>query len=440
MTVRRVEDVPAEQAFLGSLLVRPSVVAAAGAQITPVMMSRDAHRVIYQAILEVGVGADTVTVCHWLTQAGKLEDVGGSTYIVSLPNMTPAAENWEFYAEVIRETYLQRCLQSLAPKLQVLAQSKPAEAFVEIRAQLREIEKSLPQRPRVVALEDCVPAVWDDIERRASNEDLPGIPYGFPTIDRATGGQYPGEFVLVTGITGTGKSAVVLHLWERAGRRGPALLCSNEMRVLQNVQRVLARRARVDVTNLRNPRALTLDEEQRLSRAMGEVTELRNRYFLSDATFTVDMIRAAVEDVRERAGSIAWVAIDWLQLLRGDHARGREGRVAELDGIVQEIQELAAAYAVPVVVVSQYDKVASRTGDLSPLGSRGSGMIAYAASVAIAIEYDDDNQTALQRNGRLVITKSRMGPRVEEPVIFEGAFVNFRPRDVRHAEPAWQSP
>ncbi len=437
--MRSLEDVAAEQAFLGALLMDASRVAAARARVTPAMLSRDQHRMIYEAILDLGDAANLVTVSRRIDQAGKLDDVGGASYIASLPNATPAAMYWDTYADVICETYQQRRIQALAPEVEALASEKPADALAKIRSIVRDIEKSVPQRSRVVALEDRLPGVWEDIQTRAAHEDVPGIPYGFPKLDRATGGMMPGEFILVNGVTGTGKSALLQHFWERAGRRGPALVCTNEMVVLQYAQRELARRARVDVMNLRHPRYLTQDEEQRLSRAMGEVGGVRNRYFIAEGMFTVDAIRAAIEDVRDRAGGCVWVGIDWLQLLRGDR-RARDGRTAELDAIVQEIQELAVTYAVPTVVVSQYDKMSSRAGDLSPLGSRGSGMIAYAASVSVAVQYDDEDETALQRAGRIVITKSRMGPRVEERVLFEGAFVTFRPLDIRHAEPVWQSP
>ena len=74
---------------------------------------RDAHRAIYAAILELferGEPADLVTMTDRLGQTGKLEALGGATYLASLPNTVPTALNAEHYAAIVAEKATLRAL------------------------------------------------------------------------------------------------------------------------------------------------------------------------------------------------------------------------------------------------------------------------------------------------------------------------------------------
>src|SRR2546428_5148952 len=72
---------------------------------------RDMHRTIYTAVLELferGEPVDLITVTNKLASMGKLDDVGGATYLASLPNTVPTAANAEFYAGIVLEKSMLR--------------------------------------------------------------------------------------------------------------------------------------------------------------------------------------------------------------------------------------------------------------------------------------------------------------------------------------------
>src|SRR5207302_8918467 len=76
---------------------------------------RDLHRTIYTAMLELferGEPVDLVTLTNKLGGMGKLEDVGGATYLASLPNTVPTAANAECYASIVLEKAMLRALIS----------------------------------------------------------------------------------------------------------------------------------------------------------------------------------------------------------------------------------------------------------------------------------------------------------------------------------------
>jgi replicative DNA helicase len=430
MDTRPLANEEAEQALLGCCLLDAKIVAKVAAQIEPVMFYLSKHVAIYQVILDLDTDTDLVTVTDRLRQAGKSEDAGGISYIASLPNFAPAAGNWDHYAGIIRRAYAQRMIELLGHDATKFASSDPEEALAKIEHGAREIRRALSLPSRVARLEDVLPDLYEDIQRDADLPagEVPGVPTGFARIDEATGGQQPGELIIVSARTGHGKSALAGHLWDTAARRrGPALLCSNEMTVRQYAQRVWVREAEVNLTHLRNPRLLNPTEEHKLSKAMGVLCDIRGRFYLAANVFTVERMRAALEEVHDQQDRIVWACIDWIQLLRGP--RRSDGRVAEIDGIVRDLQEMAGEYGIPIVMVSQYDKWSSQHGAIGPEAARNSATPGQAAAMAIDIVFNDEDEWRLERQATLKITKARNGAQIEEPVLFRKPFMQFVPLD-----------
>src|SRR5690606_32761406 len=74
---------------------------------------REAHQLIYQAILDLldsGEAVDTVTLSDRLRKRRELERVGGIAYLTTLVNSVPTAANAEHYARIVAEKALLRRL------------------------------------------------------------------------------------------------------------------------------------------------------------------------------------------------------------------------------------------------------------------------------------------------------------------------------------------
>lgn len=86
------QNLEAEQSVLGSMLLDRDAIARVVEALRPEDFYRDLHRTIFTAMLELferGEPVDLITVTNKLTGMGKLEDVGGATYLASLPNTVP---------------------------------------------------------------------------------------------------------------------------------------------------------------------------------------------------------------------------------------------------------------------------------------------------------------------------------------------------------------
>ena len=95
------QNIEAEQAVLGAMLIDKEAIAKATEVLSADDFYREAHRVIFSAMLELynkNEAVDMVTVTEILKRDNKLEDIGGIAYITSLANVVLTAANVKYHA------------------------------------------------------------------------------------------------------------------------------------------------------------------------------------------------------------------------------------------------------------------------------------------------------------------------------------------------------
>src|SRR5262245_32691551 len=98
------QNIEAEAGVLGSLLIDPDALTQVMDFLKPEHFYRDAHRTIYEAILSLynrREAADYLTVCNHLELDGKIENVGGHSYVISLVSLVPTSANVEHYGRIV---------------------------------------------------------------------------------------------------------------------------------------------------------------------------------------------------------------------------------------------------------------------------------------------------------------------------------------------------
>lgn len=110
-------NLEAEQSVLGAMMITPSVIPRVTKQITATDFYRESHRLIYNAILELGESVDPVTLTEKLRTGGTLKQVGGRDYIFTLQQLFPVAANAPLYAEAVRTATLERRAASIGRDL-----------------------------------------------------------------------------------------------------------------------------------------------------------------------------------------------------------------------------------------------------------------------------------------------------------------------------------
>src|SRR5919204_2211267 len=108
-------DIAAEEAVLGSLLIDRDAIIKVAPFLRPDDFYREAHGWIYGAVLDLYARrepGDPVTLSAELERHGRLEAVGGYSYLIGLVNRTPTAVHIEYYARIVERTSVLRRLIS----------------------------------------------------------------------------------------------------------------------------------------------------------------------------------------------------------------------------------------------------------------------------------------------------------------------------------------
>ncbi len=109
------QNVEAEAGVLGSLLIDPEAMVQVADFLRSEDFYRETHRVIFQAVVDLyesGEPADLITLTDELARRGKLEEIGGVSYVSSLANQVPTSANVEYYARIVERTSILRRLDS----------------------------------------------------------------------------------------------------------------------------------------------------------------------------------------------------------------------------------------------------------------------------------------------------------------------------------------
>jgi replicative DNA helicase len=99
-------DIDAEQAVVGSLMLAPAVIAEVSAVMDPADHYRPTHETIHRTILDLhaqGMPADPITLGHRLERLGELNRVGGKAYLHTLVQAVPTTANAAYYAEIVHD-------------------------------------------------------------------------------------------------------------------------------------------------------------------------------------------------------------------------------------------------------------------------------------------------------------------------------------------------
>ncbi|MDR7518907.1 MAG: replicative DNA helicase [Armatimonadota bacterium] len=205
------QNLEAEQSVLGSMLLERDAIARVVEMVRPEDFYREAHRKIYEAIIELferGEPADLISVTDRLRARGVLDDVGGAAYVTSLLHAVPTAANVEYHARLVVQKAMLR--QMIAAGTQIVAMGFREDHEVEVLVD--EAEKlvfSIASRrmgQEFVPLPEILRESFERIDRRYRDKGtITGVPTGFAELDRLTSGLQPADLIIVAARPSMGK-------------------------------------------------------------------------------------------------------------------------------------------------------------------------------------------------------------------------------------------
>ncbi|MFU0799972.1 MAG: replicative DNA helicase [Xylanivirga thermophila] len=422
----------AEQSVLGSMLLDKEAVATAFEFLNADDFYVDAHREIFDAILNIydrGAPVDLITLIEELRQRGTIEAVGGTKYITDLSMTVPSTANIGFYIKIIEEKSILRKL--IKASSEIVKDSYVAQEDVDII--LDNAEKKIfdiLQRKSTRDFESIKTVLletYSKIEDMSRNKGkIIGVPTGFIDFDQRTSGLQPSDFVLIAARPSMGKTTFALNIAQYAAVREkvPVAIFSLEMAKDQLVQRMLSAESNVELQKIRTGE---LDEEDwlKLVQAAGPLSQAP--IFIDDTPgMSVMEIRSKARRLKLEHG-LGMIVIDYLQLMSG---RGKtESRQQEISEISRSLKALARELDVPVVTLSQLSRAPEARTDHRPMLSdlRESGAIEQDADVVVFLYRDEYyNPDSEKKNiAEVIISKQRNGPTGTLELVWLGQFTKF---------------
>jgi len=431
----------AEQGVLGCVLLSPND--CMGECIEKFKSGAEAfydlrHQTIYSALAEMydaREAIDIITLQQRLKNKQLLEEVGGISYLATLPDTVPSSANLSYYLDIVQEKYLLR--KMIRTCTDVVSRVYDYEG--EVDALMDEVERDILRisesrvQGQTSTIKDLVKKAINTIEDFHQRQGiLTGVGTGFTDLDKMTSGLHAGEMIVIAARPSMGKTSLAMNVAEHVSidLRLPVGVFSLEMTSDSLVLRMLCSRSRV---NLRNVRDGFLAERDfpKLTGAAGKLASAP--LFIDDSSaLSILQLRAKARRMFQQYG-IKLFVIDYLQLLHST-ARRAENRQQEIADISSGIKALAKELKVPIIVLSQLNRELEREKNRKPRLSdlRESGAIEQDADV-VGLLYkpssdDDEASSSAEEEAvpvNLLIAKQRNGPTGDVSLTFLKPYTRF---------------
>ena len=426
------QNLDAERSALGAMFLDKEAIYRAMEILRPDDFYKDAHRHIYQTVLDLadkGEPVDLVTVTEALRQSKRLDEVGGVAYLTELANAVPTAAHIDHYARIVEEKSLLRRLIHAAGEIMAAGY----EGREEVEEILDEAERkifSVANRRSgrsISSLKQILIEAFEQIEYLYESKGaVTGVPTGFADFDRITAGLQPSDLIILAARPSMGKTTFALNIAENAAVRLniPVAIFSLEMSKEQLALKLLCAQAGVNNQRIRTGN-LSEEDWPRLSHALGRLSEAK--IFIDDSpNISAWEIRAKARRIKAEHG-LGLIIIDYLQLMQSRYRT--ENRQQEVSEISRSLKALARELSTPVLALSQLSRaVEQRPGKKPSLADlRESGSLEQDADLVCFLYREDyyDPETEKKNITELIVAKHRNGPTGKVEFYFQKEFSKF---------------
>ena len=417
-------SVEAEQSVIGAMLMDQEAIIKASEIISGDDFYQHQYGIVFDAIVELyndGKPVDLITLQNLLREKDVPPEISSLEFVKDLLTSALTSTNADAYAQIVHEKAVLRKLIKVNEQIANDCYSEKEKLEDILESAEKRIFDIVQKRNSgdFVPIKDVVLRALDRIEAASRNKgSVTGIPTGFIDLDYKTSGMQPSDLVLIAARPSMGKTAFVLNLVDHvAVRKGlPCMVFSLEMSKEQLVNRMLAMESNVDAQKLRNGN-LTDSDWDAVVEGIGVIG---NSNLIIDDTpgISITELRSKCRKMKLEHG-LSMIIIDYLQLCdmtTGQNNRNREQEVAQA---TRKAKLLAKELNVPVVLLSQLNRVSegrpAGRPELSQL--RESGAIEQDADVVLLlyrpalarIPTDRESGYPTEGLGIIIVAKQRNG-------------------------------
>ena len=403
------ENVEAEAALLGALLIDNRLVEDVQLRLRPEHFHLPLHGRIYEQVLRLvdrNMIASPVTLKPLFEADEEMRALGGPAYLASLTDHSAALIGARDFATQIYDLALLRALVQVGRQMVENALDMSEE--IDPRGQIEAAEVALYRVAEdgevgggVKTFAQATQLAVQMAERALqSGGHLSGITTGLEGLNAKIGGLHHSDLVILAGRPAMGKTALATNMAFAAAQRlnrdresgvegensagaGVAFF-SLEMSADQLATRILAEQSGISSESLRMGK-ISREQFRNLARAASDLQQLP--FYIDDTpALTIAALRTRARRLKRQRG-IGLIVVDYLQLLQGSARTSNENRVQEISEITRGLKTLAKELSVPIIALSQLSRQVEQREDKRPQLSdlRESGTIEQDADIVLFV-------------------------------------------------------
>ncbi|MEO6330501.1 MAG: replicative DNA helicase [Ginsengibacter sp.] len=400
-----------EEAVLGAIMLEKSAFDTVVEILKPDCFYVESNQRIYRAmqgLQQKNSPIDLLTVVEELKFREELDLVGGPYYVTRLTNAVVSSANIEAHSRIILQKFIQRELIRISSEIIGDAYEDSTDVFDlldEAETKLFEITNNHLRRDYASIDTILVKTISRIEDLRTRQDEITGVPSGFPILDRITYGWQASDLIILAARPSVGKTAFALNLARNAAlhptKPTPVGFFSLEMSASQLVQRILSAESEIWLEKISRGR---LEEHEMKQLYKKGIERLASAPIHIDDTAALNIfeLRAKCRRLKNKH-NVGLIIIDYLQLMSGTGENRNSNREQEISRISRDLKGLAKELQIPIVALSQLSREVEKRsqGNKMPQLSdlRESG----------AIEQDSDLVMFMYRPEYYDITSNELG-------------------------------
>jgi len=422
----------AERAVLGGMMLESTNAMDVMEYLDPQDFYRASHGQLYGLLVEMSEReepTETVAVVERIMATNRQDEMGGISYVDSLPDNVPGTENIAYYARIVRDHAVKRRL--LAGLTEVAEKARSGqEELTSVLGFAEETIFALTQERSSAEwqpIKDLVVGEFSRIEEVSLRSgEVTGVSSGFVDIDKMLAGFQKTDLVILAARPAMGKTALALNVALNVAKTGAGVgLFSLEMSAGQLATRLLCIEGQVDATKVRTGFLSRERDWPKLTTAAELLCDLP--IFIDDSPgVNIAQLRSRARRLKTQHKDTELIVVDYIGLMAGD---GRVSRQEQIAASSRGLKALAKELDVCVLAISQLNRAVEQRNPKIPqiADLRESGAIEQDADIVMFIYRDDyyNKESTRQGEADIIVAKQRNGPTGTVVLHFEGRHTRF---------------
>jgi replicative DNA helicase len=344
-----------EYQLISEIFYEPKILDEIRQLINPSVFTEEKCKVIYSAFCEIeglGKNIDSISVYEYIKNKGLAELIPIKD-LTKIQIMASSSANFSDHCKYLLEKWMKR---GLVLKMENAHEKiKLGEDVFDVISSLSEDIYQIENNIKIEKDRDLfseLPYLLNQVEQKWEGNIPEGIKIkSFPTINTATGGIMPDDFIIVYGKEKSAKTTVTERIILDFAFQGfPVAMFPLEMSFDASAYKAISMECGIEYLKLRNPRGnnLKAHELDQLIKSSKKFSE--TKIIIDDKTFDFDRIIGKMK-ILKRKYNIGLFVIDYAGLIQAD--RRFEAKRFELKHYSSRLKMLGKQLQTPIILVSQ---------------------------------------------------------------------------------------